>query len=320
MSGAIAQVQVPVMMAAMWLLFAFSGPVLWAASMHIDKYLVDKYFQKTSTAVLMVFNSVVDLLALPVIWYFIPGVLAVSPLATTVMTASGALYVVAMLFYLQAIQTEEASVVGPLFQGAVLWGALLAYLLLGETLSQLQIVGGAFIVTGALILSLSTSGSVKNIRLRLVLTMLACTFSLALSSVIFKYFAVGGEFWVTTFWTYVGAVAAGAGLLATRGRWQQFVGLFRAHPGAMVGVNAANEVINLGGGLGVRYALLLAPVSLVQAISSTTTLFVFCFGVLLSRFFPSLGREDLSASNLLRKGAAALLVAIGIVLINPSQL
>ena len=28
-------------MATMWLVFAFSGPVLWAASMHIDKYLVE---------------------------------------------------------------------------------------------------------------------------------------------------------------------------------------------------------------------------------------------------------------------------------------
>ena len=36
--------------------------------------------------------------------------------------------------------------------------------------------------------------------------------------------------------------------------------LFRKNPGAVIGVNAANELINLGGGLGVRYASLLAPV------------------------------------------------------------
>lgn len=63
--------------------------------------------------------------------------------------------------------------------------------------------------------------------------------------------------------------------------------------------------------------LMLAPVSLVQAVSSTTSLFVFAFGVLLSRFFPTLGREDLSAGNLWRKGSAALLVAAGILLVNP---
>jgi hypothetical protein len=28
----------------MWLLYAFSGPIFWAISTHIDKYLVDRYF------------------------------------------------------------------------------------------------------------------------------------------------------------------------------------------------------------------------------------------------------------------------------------
>ena len=83
---------------------------------------------------------------------------------------------------------------------------------------------------------------------------------------------------------------------------RQFVALFRRNPGAVIGVNAANELINLGAGLGVRYAALLAPVALVSAISSTTTFFVFVFGILLTLFFPRLGREDLSAGNLIQKG------------------
>jgi hypothetical protein len=82
----------------------------------------------------------------------------------------------------------------------------------------------------------------------------------------------------------------------------------------MLAVNGANELINLGGGLGVRFASLLAPVAVVSAVSSTTTLFVFGFGVLLSFLAPSLGREDLSRANLLRKGGAAVVVTIGVFL------
>ena len=52
----------------MWLLYAFSGPILWAVSTHIDKYLVDKYFRHSDTAVLMVFTAFLGVLALPVIW------------------------------------------------------------------------------------------------------------------------------------------------------------------------------------------------------------------------------------------------------------
>ena len=50
------------------------------------------------------------------------------------MTASGILYMGAMLFYLRAIQSEEASVVAPLFQASTLFTFLLGYLFLHERL------------------------------------------------------------------------------------------------------------------------------------------------------------------------------------------
>ncbi len=84
----------------------------------------------------------------------------------------------------------------------------------------------------------------------------------------------------------------------------------------MLGINAANELINLGGGLAARYASLLGPVSLVQAIGGTTSFFVFLFGVLLSLFYPSLGRENLSRRNLIQKGIAVTLIVAGVILIG----
>ena len=113
---------------------------------------------------------------------------------------------------------------------------------------------------------------------------------------------------------YAGEAAFGAALLLVPAYRNQFTQLLRQSPGAVLSVNAANELINLGGGLGTRYALILAPLSLVQAIGSTTTVFVFLFGVLLSVFYPVLEHEDLSRSELIRKGCSAVLVALGTVL------
>ncbi len=300
----------------MWLLFAFAGPVLWAASTHIDKYPVDRYFQNSDTAVLMVFTALIGVLMLPPIWHYVPGVFALRPLDMAVMIVSGILYMGAMLFYLRAIQSEEASVVAPLFQSSTLFTFLFAYLLLGEVLTWKQIGGGALLLGGALILSLDSSLRFRRIKLRLVLLMLAATSVLAISSVIFKLFAVRDEFWITTFWTYVGEALFGIGIIAIPAYRRQFAALFRKSPGPVVAINGANELINLGGGLSVRFASLLAPVALVSAISSTTTLFVFAFGILLTAFFPKLGHEDLSWRNLAQKGAGAALAAIGVALIN----
>jgi uncharacterized membrane protein len=299
-----------------WLLFAILGPLSWAVSTHIDKYLVDKYFRDSNTAVLMVFTAVIGLLALPVIWYFDPGVIALPPTATAVMILSGILYMGAMLFYLRAIQSEEASAVAPFFQLSTIFTLLLAYLFLHESLGHYELLGIGLIVLGALTVSTNGGAFLEGFKMRLLGLMTAATFIIALSSVLFKYFALEENFWGTTFWTFVGEGMFGAAVMLFPTYRRQFVTLFRRSPGAIVGINAANELINLGGGLGVRFASLLAPVALVSAVASTTTLFVFALGVVLTLFFPGFGREDLSARNLMRKGVAALLVSAGVLLAN----
>src|SRR6185312_7743625 len=300
----------------MWLLLAFSGPVCWAVSTHIDKYLVDRYFRDSDTAVLMLFTAVTSVALLPLIAWIEPAIFKPAPSAILVMVASGILYMGAMLFYLRAIQSEEASVVAPLFQASTLFTFLLGYLFLHEKLGSLQLLGGALVVSGALGLSFQGDSRKRGFNARLILLMLGATFVLALSTVLFKFFAIQDNFWTTTFWTFVGESVFGFALLLKADYRRQFGELFRRNPGAMAGVNAANELINLGAGLAVRYATLLAPVALVSAISSTTTFFVFAFGILLTRFFPKMGREDLSPGNLIKKGLGALLIALGVFLIE----
>ncbi len=87
----------------MWLLFALSGPVLWAASTHIDKFLVDKYFRNSDTAVLMIFTALIGVVMLPLIAIFAPQTFSQDIQSVLVMTLTGFLYMGAMLFYLRAI-------------------------------------------------------------------------------------------------------------------------------------------------------------------------------------------------------------------------
>jgi uncharacterized membrane protein len=298
-----------------WIAFAFCGPVLWALSTHLDKYLLERYFKDSNPGALLVFTALAGVLLLPVIWLFDAAVIEIDAVSACLMAGSGILYMGAMLFYLRALQGEEASVVAPFYQASPLFGYVLGYLVLGEALSPRQMLGGGIIIAGTLLVSLR-SGSRTTFKARLAGLMLTCAFALALSSLIFKVFALRDEFWTTAFWMFVGEAIFGAGLLAIAPFRRQFLAVLRVSPGAVLAINGANELINLGGGLGNRYALLLAPLSLVQAIGSTTTLFVFAFGLVLSTFLPTVGREDLSARNLVRKGLSAVLVAVGVMLIT----
>jgi drug/metabolite transporter (DMT)-like permease len=167
----------------MWLLFAFSGPVLWAASTHMDKYLVERYFKNSDTAVLMVFTAWIGLIMLPFIWIFDAPALAVPLISILVMIASGIFYMGAILFYLRAIQSAEASVIAPLFQMSTLFTFALGYLILHETLTGSNVFGVALIIAGALVLSVDTSFHFRAPKLQILFLMLLATFVFALSAV-----------------------------------------------------------------------------------------------------------------------------------------
>ncbi len=299
-----------------WLFFAFSGPVLWAISVHFDKYLVERFFKESNVAVLLVFTAFIGVLMLPFIWYFQPSVTNPAISSIAVIAFAGILYMGAMLLYLQALQSEEASVVAPFFQASPLFGYALGYLALGEKLSSTQLTGGALIIVGALIVSLRFGAAAGAFNLRLAILMLGCGFVLSVATLIFKIFAIEVDFWTTTFWMFVGEALFGLALLMVPSCRRQFVAVLRTNTAALLSINASNELINLGGGLGNRYALLFAPLSIVQAIGSTTTLFVFAFGIVLSLLFPRLGRENLSGRELAQKGIAAVFVALGVTLVT----
>lgn len=295
-----------------WLLVALVGPVLWAISTHIDKYLVDRYFHERDVAVLLVFTSLIGVVLLPFIAAYAPGVTALPLTSVLIIGLTGVLYMAAMYFYLRALQSNEASIVAPFYQATPIFAYGLAYAVLGEVLSTTQVLGGLLIVAGTALASFG-AGAKKRLNVRLVVLMLACALSLAISSVVFKAFAIRDEFWPVTFWTYAGEAVFGAAILAIPLQRRLFQALVRTNPGPVLAINGANELINLAGGLIARFALLLAPLGLVQAVGSTTTIFVFLFGIVLTLLVPGVAKEDLSARALIQKGVAVSLVALGVV-------
>jgi drug/metabolite transporter (DMT)-like permease len=299
-----------------WLAFALCGPILWAISTHLDKYLVERYFKATDVAVLLVFTALMGVVLMPVIAVFEPGVFAQDWLSIGLMSLSGLLYMVGITFYLRALQGHDASVVAPFFQSSPLFGYGLAYLVLGETLTGTQLLGGALIIGGVLSVSIVGGKSRERFRWRLAALMLCCGFIMSLSTLIFKAFAVRDEFWATTFWMFAGEAVYGVVFLSIASYRAQFIDLLRSNGKALLAINASNELINLGGALANRYALIFAPLAVVQAVGSTTTLFVFAIAVLLSWLFPSVSRENLSPRVFISKGIAAVLVTAGIILVS----
>lgn len=299
-----------------WLIYALSGPVMWALSVHIDKYLIGRYFKHGNVAALMVFTALAGFLVMPAIWFFRPDAVFLPWQAAAVVSVSGILSMAAIYFYMQALQIEEASSVAPFFQVSAVFGLILGYIFLGEKLNFWQIIGVLLIVAGSVAISLRQGKDASRFKAKMAVLMLACAFALSLSSLIFKFFAVQDDFWKTVFWSYSGDVVFGAGLMCIPSVRRRFFEMFRENIKAVLSVTAANEFIYLGGSLGASYALLLAPLGAVQAVSSTTPFFVLFFGALISIFLPKLGREEIGFGGFLRKFIAIVLVVAGVLLIG----
>ena len=299
-----------------WLAFALCGPILWAISVHLDKYLVERYFKDADVIVLLIFTALMGVVLMPIIAWFEPDVFRIDVRSMALMALSGLFYMTGITFYLRALQGNDATLVAPFFQSSPLFGYVLAYLVLGETLSPRQLLGGALIIAGVMSVSIGTGSSRGRFRWQLAALMLCAGFVLSLSTLIFKAFAIKDEFWSTAFWMFAGEALFGAVFLSIPRYGRQFFELCRSNGTALLALNASNELINLGGGLANRYALIFAPLAIVQAIGSTTTLFVFLIGVILTLAAPQLSRENLSRRECVQKGAAAVLVAIGVALVS----
>jgi drug/metabolite transporter (DMT)-like permease len=208
----------------------------------------------------------------------------------------------------------------PLFQLIPVFSYVLAYLVLGETLVIYQILGGVFIVGGAIGISLDLSDGKKiKFKKEVFWLMMLSSVIFALNFLFFKYFAIQSNFWFTSFWEYVGfAIFAVLIMLFVKSYRAQFVDVLRNNKVTVLGLNGANEIINIIAKISFNFASLLTPVTLVWVVNGLQPFFVFVYGVLLTLFFPKISQENISKKVLSQKLLAIIVMFIGAYIINRS--
>lgn len=296
-----------------WFLIALLPPAFWAASNHFDKYLLSKYFKGSGVGALMVFSSIVGVFIAAAIGIFHPEAITHPPKQAVYIMLNGFIYILAVLPYFYALQKDEASYVVPLFQLTPVISYVLAWAILGETLSSNQLLGGAIIITGAMVLSVELiEGQKFRLKRTTLLLMTLSSFLFALNFLLFKYLAIESSFWVTSFWEYVGFMVFAVLLLVfVKSYRNEFFQVFKTNPASVLAVNGVNEVINIIGKLAFNFASLLAPITLTWIISGFQPLFVFLYGVALTIFFPKISQERITGKHLSQKLIAIALMLIG---------
>lgn len=299
-----------------WFLIALVGPVLYAIANHTDKYLISRYLKGGAVGSMVIFSALFNLIAVPIIFLVHPDVLSIGLTSALILTLNGTLIVVNVLCYFYALHKDEASYVVPFYQTIPVFGFFFGYFLLGETISLTQGWGALAVILGALVLSFEFEERIRFKR-DVVLLMLTASVLYALNGVIFKLVALDGGFWPSLFWAQVGQVLAGLLMLFFVGSYRkQFLAMLRENKLPVLSLNALSETMFVVAEGAMAFAVLLAPLVLVQLVNSFQPLFVFVIGIFLATFFPNISDESIARHHLLQKSVGVFLVVIGSYLVT----
>jgi drug/metabolite transporter (DMT)-like permease len=301
-----------------WLLIAILAPLLWASTNFIDKFLLSKYF-KSGVGTLIIYSALIGLPIAFLVAIFKPSVLSITLSTAIFIILNSFLYIIYLFPYFKALSKADASVVVPIFQTIPVFSYFLAFFVLGETLSTMQIIGSLLIIFGAVGITLKFKDKKIHLTKDVLFLQLSASFIVAVNYLFFKFFAIQLDFWTVSFWQYLGFVILGIILLIfIKSYRNDFVLSFKRNSKSILGLNAINEILNIVATIIFTFATLLAPLALVWVINGFQPLFVFLIGILLTLFFPHLIKENLEKKVLLQKIIFILLIFLGAYLLNLS--
>ena len=294
----------------MWYFYALLGPAIWALLNHLDKYLLRRFFERDAAGpVLVVFTGLAGIVLAVAILLFGSPVFALAAWQAFFLVGAGALLVASYIPYMIALQRDEASIVASLYRLAPLFVFALSYMVLGESLRPRQIAGGFVTIAGSILLIVDLDNGRRAPKLLTFFLMCAACLMSAGTVVIFKFIALQASFWSAAFWEYIGAGLFSIGLICGMPSYRRaLLTVLRSRRAyGLVSLTLGGEALNLSANLAVGFAGLMAPLALVSIVAGLHPLFLFAYGILLTVFFPALGREHVTPRHILQK-----VVAIGV--------
>ncbi|ACL63148.1 EamA family transporter [Methylobacterium nodulans] len=300
-----------------WFFIALWAPFLLACANHNDKLLLSKYFKDKTIGPIVIFSSLFSGVAIPIALLIQPNVYEVSLVQGSALVTTGMLSVVAGVFYLYALDLDEASFVTPFYQTVPIFAYFLGYFILGETITLSQGLGSSVIIAGAIALSLEFGQRGIRFKRNVVALMLVASFLSAINGVVFKLIAVSKGFWVSLFWGFIGQVIAGFIFLVCVPSYRRdFITLLKQQKVPAAGLIALSRTLFSVSEAVTLYATLLAPVALVLVVNSFQPLFVFMLGIVLTLLLPRVAKESLDRRKMLQKGVGIGLMLAGGYLIS----
>lgn len=296
-----------------WLFFAILAPLFYAVVVFIDKYILEK--EVRNYLAIPIYTATIAAIFGVLIWV-ITGFPSLSLRDSLLIILTGILTIFGVATYFKALSSDQASTITILFQMTPIITLILSSLLLGEKISLMQFLGFLAILSATV--GISSSSNFKKISFsNNFLLILITDFFWASAYVLFK-FVVGTNSFATVI-SYEGfGIGVGGFILyhffpSIKNAFQSISKTIKARVFLFIVIN---EGIFLLSRLLTYWAISKGPVALVNVVGGTQVIFAILYGFILTMIAPKIFKESISFKGLSKKIIFAILVLIGLWLVQ----
>lgn len=300
-----------------WFFIALLASLCWSITNHIEKYILTKFFVGGGAGGYVIFGAFTNIIYVGALFAFKPSVQYVSLHDGLIMILSGIAYTLGILLYLHALERDDASIVVPMFQTIPVFSLALGYLVLGETLTQYQLIGSAIIMLAAIALSLDIGAVRPRVKKSVLGFMLLSSLFITLNWLFFKAGAINADYWTATFWQFIGSLMFGSLLFVAIPKYRaQCMQIIHGNTGKIFAIDLLSGVVDSAGNRLMAFAMLSVPVALAQVVNGFQPVFVFLLGILITIFLPKIGKEKMTPRVIVQKIIALAVMLVGAFVIS----
>ena len=302
------------------LLLATLAAILYASSIHIDKYLITKAVKNFDYRSLILVSTMIAGGIMTIIYLFVcnfsfnfdlPSIL--------ILLFNAALYTIAMIFWFKSLAQDDTTIVTIMLQLSPVFMLFLSPIFLsGQSLSPIQLIGSLIVMFASVLLTYEpTKKSFNKKRLHTLFIMTLASLAFAIYFILERYINQDHDFNQTILWTNISLLVVGILMFVFLKSYRQsFAKMLKTNGKKVIGLNIVNELINSFGDVLLIFTGTLTSVALASFVSQGVKPFaVMIIGIALAKLF-SKSKKRTTKTEIAKRIIAILICIIGLACIE----
>lgn len=303
------------------IILAIIAAIFYASTNHIDKFLISKMVRNANYRSLILVSTIIAGGVMSIIYSFICGFKFEFDLSSfLILFFNSALYTVANIFWFKALDRDDTSLVVIMFQLIPVFMLLLSPIILpDQNISLIQLIGGVIITLAAIFVTFEPDK--KKFSKEKLITLLIMAFvsiAYAIWFILERYVNLTHDFNQTTFWSNISLFLVGVIIFVFIKSYRSaFSKLLKTNGKKVIALNLVNELLNSFGGVLSTFAGTMTSIALISFTTQGVQPFaVLAIGILITKFFPKVEKENISKSVLIIRISMIILCLIGLACIE----